>query len=182
MIVNLKQVQQIVQNLGERDRKNPEGGGVDLRIGEVHKISGGEAFIEADGLAGQGLRSGFETELVTAYHEGQDTQEKLIIKPGDYYLVKTVESIKTPLDVVSDFRPRSSLFRAGLNLITSVGSPGYEGELIFGLTNLGPKPVTLQMGARFCTAIFHRIESDGVAYRGQHQGGRVSSGGVEQQV
>lgn len=182
MVVSLKEVQKIVQNLGERDRKNPEGAGVDLRLGEVHRITSGKAFIETDGPAGQGLRSGFSTEGVTAYQDGAKTQPKLVIKPGEYYLVKTIESVKMPLDVLGDFRPRSSLFRAGLNLLTTLASPGYQGELIFGLTNLGPKPVTLQMGARICSAVFYRLETEGSAYRGQHQGGRVTSNGVEQQV
>ncbi|MGH9858112.1 MAG: dCTP deaminase domain-containing protein [Acidobacteriota bacterium] len=83
---------------------------------------------------------------------------------------------------MSDFRTRSTLFRSGLILVTTVGSPGYKGELIFGLYNAGPLPVTLQMGARICTAVFYRTEETGVAYRGQNQGGRVTSAGVERQV
>ncbi|HSX31541.1 MAG TPA: hypothetical protein VLE99_06525 [Candidatus Saccharimonadales bacterium] len=182
MVVDLREVQKIVQNLGERDRNNPEGAGVDLRLGEVHRLSGGEAFIEADGVAGQGLRSGFSTEVVAAYKEDSGTQDKLVIQPGEYYLVKTIETVDIPMDVLADFRPRSSLFRAGLSFQGTVGSPGYKGALIFGLANLGPLPVTLQMGARICSAVFYRLEGQGTAYRGQHMGGRVTSAGVEQQV
>lgn len=182
MVVSMAEIQKIVQGLGERDRNNPEGAGVDLRLGEVHRIAGGTAFIEADGPAGQGLRSGFETELVMQYHEGKDTQDKLTIQPGEYYLVKTVESVDIPLDVLADFRARTTLFRAGLCLLTSTGAPGYQGGLVAGLTNLGPQPVTLQMGARIIAAHFYRLESTGTAYRGQNQGGRVTAGGVERQV
>jgi dUTP pyrophosphatase len=182
MILSHAEIQKIVQNLSQRELDNPEGTAVDLRLGEVHKFAGGEAFIESDGLAGQGKRSMFETELVLAHKPGSDEQEKLTVNPGDYYLVKTIESVKTPLDVLSDFRPRSTLFRSGLMLITTVGSPGYEGELIFGLYNAGPFSVTLQMGARICTAVFHKTEQEGVAYRGQNQGGRVTAAGSEQQV
>lgn len=182
MLLAHDRIHKIVQNLSERELHHPEGAAVDLRLGEVHRITGGEAFIEADGATGQGLRRGFETELVLAYAPTGDSQDKLVIKPGDYYLVKTIETVKLPLDVVADFRPRSSLFRAGLVLLTSVGAPGYAGELVFGLTNAGPLPVTLQMGARFCVAIFHHVDGKGVAYRGQHQGGRVTPEGVERQV
>ncbi|HEY4160550.1 MAG TPA: hypothetical protein VGM08_00645 [Candidatus Saccharimonadales bacterium] len=182
MVVGLQEVLTIVKDLGERDKNNPEGAGVDLRLGEVHRIKDGSAFIEADGPAGQGLRSGFNTEPVAAYSASSTSQEKLTIQPGEYYLVKTIESVDVPLDVVADFRARSSLFRAGLNLLTTVGSPGYKGPLIFGLANLGPLPVTLQMGARICSALFYRLETEGSAYRGQHMGGRVTPGGVERQV
>lgn len=182
MVLSHAEIQKIVKGLSQRELESPEGSSVDLRLGEVHKLAGGEAFIEADGKAGQGKRSMFETELVATYNPDAGEQEKLVLQPGDYYLVKTVESIDTPLDVVSDFRPRSTLFRSGLILVTSTGSPGYKGQLIFGLHHAGPKPVTLQMGARICTALFYRTETQGVAYRGQHQGGRVTSGGTEQQV
>jgi deoxycytidine triphosphate deaminase len=182
MVLSHAEIQKIVQNLSQRELENPEGTSVDLRLGEVHKLSGGQAFIEADGSAGQGKRSMFETELVIAYDPKSTAQKKLVVKPGEYYLVKTVETIKTPLDVLSDFRPRSTLFRCGLVLLTTVGSPGYKGELIFGLYNAGPLPVTLQMGARIVVAVFYRTEAKGVAYRGQNQGGRVTAAGAEQQV
>jgi dCTP deaminase len=182
MLLTHEEIHKIVQNLSQRELENPEGAEVDLRIGEVHRISGGEAFIEADGPAGQGLRSGFETELVMAYKADSDTQDKLTIKPGEYFLLKTIEEVKLPLNVVGDFRPRTSLFRAGLNLITSIGAPGYEGGLVFGVANIGSLPVTLQMGARFCRAIFHQVDGEGVAYRGQNQGGRITAAGTEQQV
>jgi deoxycytidine triphosphate deaminase len=182
MVLKHEEIKKIVRNLSQRELETPEGTTVDLRLGEVHVIIGGEAFIEADGAAGQGKRSMFDTKLVMAYKAGAETQDKLTVRPGDYYLVKTIESVKTPLDVLSDFRPRSTLFRSGLLLVTSLGAPGYEGELIFGLYNAGPLPVSLQMGARICTAAFYRTEGQGVAYRGQHQGGRITSAGAEQQV
>lgn len=182
MLLSHTDIQKIVKGLSQRELENPEGSGVDMRLGEVHKLAGGEAFIEADGPSGLGKRSMFETELVAAYKPDASEQKKVVLQPGDYYLVKTVESIDTPLDVVSDFRPRSTLYRSGLVLVCSVGSPGYKGELIFGLYNAGPRQVTLQMGARICTALFHRTEGEGIAYRGQNQGGRVTAAGTEQQI
>jgi deoxycytidine triphosphate deaminase len=182
MVLSHADIYKIVQNLSERELKNPEGTAVDLRLGEVHKITGGQAFIEADAKDGQGRRSGFETELLMAFDESAARQKELVIKPGEYYLVKTVEVVDIPLDVLGDVRPRTTLFRAGLALQTSIVHPGYKGNLVLGLHNSGPLPVTLQMGARVCVAVFYRTEAEGVAYRGQNQGGRVTAGGVEQQV
>jgi deoxycytidine triphosphate deaminase len=182
MVLTHAELQKYFQNLSQRELETPEGSTLDLRLGEVHKLSSGQAFIEADTADGQGKRSMFETEQVMAYKEGVNEQAKLVIKPGEYYLVKTVETVSVPLDTILDVRPRSTLFRSGLLLATTLGGSGYEGGLIFGLYNAGPMPVTLEMGARICTAALLRIEGQGVAYRGQHQGGRVTSAGVEQQV
>ncbi len=182
MVISIADVHKIVQNLSVRELENPEGAGVDLRLGEVIEITGGTAFIEADGPAGQGLRSGFETKVTCAFQEGGEVQEKFVFEPGKYYLVKTVETVQIPINVLGDFRARSTLFRSGLNLLTTTGAPGYEGPLVFGLTNHGSLPVTIQMGARIAQALFYRLESDGIGYRGQNQGGRTTASGVERQV
>jgi deoxycytidine triphosphate deaminase len=184
MVISIKEAQKIVKNLSKRELNNPEGAGVDLRLGEVHRISSGEAFIDADGDQEQGLRSGFETELIYKFESDKKAseQQRLTLKPGDYFLVKTHEEVDIPRDVVGEFNPRSSLHRAGLLLVTTLGQPGYQGGLIFGLKNLGDHPVTLQMGARICSAVFYKIESHAPSYRGQHQGGRVTPSGIERQV
>ena len=182
MVLSHSEIQKIVKNLGERELKNPEGNGVDLRLGEVHKITSGQAFIEADSEDGLGKRSMFETEVLHKFNENSKNQEVFTIKPGEYYLVKTIETVEMPLDVLGDFKPRSTLFRSGLSLLTTVTNAGYKGGLIFGLYNAGPLPVTLQLGARIAVAVFWRAEAEGKAYRGQHQGGRVTSAGAEQQV
>ena len=54
----------LIKNLGQRDLKNPEGAGIDLRLGAVRKIVGGGAFIEADGAGGLGKRKGVKTKLL----------------------------------------------------------------------------------------------------------------------
>ncbi len=163
----------LITGLAGRDLSNPEGTGIDLRLGSAHKIVEGGAYIEADGEAGLGKRRGVKTEEVKG--------EELVIKPGEYYLVQTAETINTPLDLMPMVYPRSSLFRAGLLLLATKTDPGYKGQLTFGLTNLGPFEVKLQMGARICNIVFTKIEGEVIGYRGQHQGGRVSHG-EERQV
>lgn len=168
----------LLENLGERDLTNPEGVGIDLRLGSVHKITKGGAFIEE----GLGKRKGVETKEIAKFIKGAKKQKFISIKPGQYYLVQTMESINTPFDLMPIVYPRSSLFRAGLLLLNSKTDPGYSGPLTMGLTNLSPFPVKLQMGARICNIVFHKIEGVTVKYRGQHQGGRVAPKKAEQQV
>ncbi len=165
----------LITGLGGRDLSNPEGTGIDLRLGAVHKIIEGGANIEADGTAGLGKRSGVKTEELYRLKDG-DAQDTLVIKPGDYYLVQTAETITVPLDLMPMVYPRGSLFRAGLLLLCSKSDPGYTGQLTFGLTNLGPFEAKLQLGARFCNIVFYTIDGEVIGYRGQHQGGRISHG------
>jgi deoxycytidine triphosphate deaminase len=170
----------LISGLGGRDLTSPEGVGIDLRLGSVHKMIEGGAYIEADGTAGLGRRHGVKTEEIYKLKEG-DVQDVLVVNSGDYFLVQTAESITVPLDLMPMIYPRGSLFRAVLLLLANKCDPGYMGQLTFGLTNLGPFPAKLQLGARICNIIFHKIEGEVVGYRGQHQGGRVSHG-EERQV
>lgn len=174
--------EKLLEDLGDRDLNNPEGVGLDLRIGSVHKIVDGGAFIEADGDAGLGKRKGVKTEEIVSFKPDSKEQEFIEIRPGDYFLIQTIEKVNTPSDLMPVVYTRSSLFRAGLLLLNSKTDPGYKGPLTMGITNLGPFPVTLQMGARICNMVFLRIEGKTVNYRGQHQGGRVSPDKEEQQV
>lgn len=172
----------LLENLGDRDLNNPEGVGVDLRLGKIFKIAEGGAYIEADGKAGLGKRKGVQTEVIAEYKENSETQDEVVIKPGEYYLVQTLETVNTPKDLMPMIYPRSSLFRAGILLLNSKTDPGYKGTLIMGFTNLSPFEVKLQMGARICNMVFYKIEGETVDYRGQHIGGRVTPAEEEQQV
>lgn len=167
----------LVENLGNRELKNPEGVGIDLRLGAVYKINDGGAFIES----GLGKRKGVRTELLAQFQK-RGRQKEIIIKPGDYYLISTVEVINTPKDLMPVVFPRTSLFRAGLLLLNSKTDPGYKGSLTMGLKNLSEFEVKLQMGARICNVVFFKIEGTTTSYRGQHQGGRISPTDAEQQV
>src|SRR5579862_1819020 len=172
----------LITNLGKRELENPEGVGVDLRLGQVHVITEGGAFIEADGAAGLGKRKGVQTKLRAEWQPGSDSQAFVSIEPAHYYMVQTVESVKTPLDLMPMVYTRGTLFRVGLLLLASKTDPGYEGMLAFGLKNLSDFPVQLQLGVRIANIVFYQIEGRGTAYRGQHMGGRVAIHEEEQQV
>lgn len=163
----------LVENLSERELTNPEGTGFDLRLGEVFKISG-KAFL------GETHRQTPDIESIKVWDPNKLSSIK--IKPGDFYLVKTIEKINLPLDLSAVIIPRTTTFRSGLFIRTGPIQPGYSGELTFGLKNEGPVTVEIEMGARFVHLIFHEIKGTGAKYRGQWQGGRVSATKREKQV
>jgi deoxycytidine triphosphate deaminase len=170
-LLKLVKTKKLVENLSDRELTNPEGAGFDLRLGEVFKISG-SAFL------GETHRKTADIALVKKY--GKDKSVK--IKPGEFYLVKTIEKINLPINLSAQILPRTTTFRSGLFLRTGPIQPGYEGELTFGLKNEGPIIVEIEMGARFAHVIFSEIKGSGSKYRGQWQGGRVSATKREKQV
>ena len=173
LLLKLVKTKQLVEGLSERELTNPEGAGFDLRLGEVYKISG-KAFL------GITERHTAEIDLVKKFDPKKSSSIK--IKPGDFFLVKTIEKINLPLNLSAVIIPRTTTFRSGLFIRTGPIQPGYSGELTFGLKNEGPITVEIEMGARFSHVLFHEIKGSGSAYRGQWQGGRVSATKKEKQV
>jgi len=118
---------------------------------------------------------------VAKYEEGKVT--KVILKPGRYYMVKTIETINQPDNIQVLVKPRGTLLRSGVYLFTAYGGPGYKGQFNFGIMNLGGLKFTLEMGARFAHVAFFEVKGKTlVPYRGQWQGGRVSARKKEKQI
>jgi deoxycytidine triphosphate deaminase len=172
-LLKLVKTKKIVENLSKRELTSPEGAGFDLRLGEIYQISG-RAFL------GIKERQTPKIKLFAKYQTNKTTT--FTIKPGKYYLITTIEKVNTPKNIVIDFKPRTTTFRSGLFLRTSIAHPGYCGKLTFGLKNEGPVPVTLELGCRIVHAQFHQVEGVGNLYRGQWQGGRVTTKKREKQI
>jgi len=175
-LLQLVKTKKLVENLSERELTNPEGAGFDLRLGEVYKISG-KAFL------GITERHTAEIKLVAKFQASQKVKVNIItFKPGDFFLVKTVESVNMPENLTATITPRSTTYRSGLFIRTGNVPPGYCGGLTFGLKNEGSIPVTIEMGARFVHIQFSEVAGGGNMYRGQWQGGRVTAKKREKQV
>jgi deoxycytidine triphosphate deaminase len=197
-LLELVKTQNLVEGLSERELTSPEGAGFDLRLGEVYRIKG-SAFL------GETERKTPSVELVAKYDGDYKNgnqllaklsdrmkkreaklrkviTKKVVIKPGDFYLVKTIESFNVPANLTVNFKPRTTTFRSGLFLRTGNVAPGYKGQVTFALKNEGPCRVTIEMGARFVHAQFEEVKGGGSLYRGQWQGGRVTARKKERQV
>jgi len=160
----------LVEGLCERELKNPEGAGFDLRVGEVYRIKKGECFL------GETERHTPDIELVAKYGK----EKGYIMKPGEFLLVKTMEKVNLPKKISAIFRPRSTLQRGGIALFTAAVSPGYSGELTFGIANLGKNIFKFELGARIVHILFFETSENVSEYRGQWQGGRVSTKGKKE--
>ena len=162
----LVEEQKLVENLCERELKNPEGAGFDLRLGEIYEITG-RSFI------GEEKRSTPDIKLLAKYDPENKTS--FVFAPGKYYLMKTVEKVNAPKDIAILFRPRTSTYRSGVTIFTGSCAPGYSGEFVFAITNLSACEAEIEMGARVVHAQFYRVEGSTNLYRGQWKDGRVST-------
>ncbi|WP_425605353.1 dCTP deaminase [Stenotrophomonas geniculata] len=151
-----------VIGLSDREILDPEGIGVDLRLDKVHVISGGgELLVETRRTSNS---NSVDTDDAGCY----------TFMPGNWYLVTTVESMNLPANLAASIFPRSTLFRSGIALHSSVVPPGYTGTLTLGLSVGGGNGFVMQRFSRFCHLVLAAVADGATAYRGQWQGGRVS--------
>lgn len=171
----------LIEGLSERELENPEGTILDLRVGQIHTITSG-SFL--------GVSERYSSKTETIGDVKKDGNKKFTIKPGEYYLVTTMETIHSPSEkikfddslpegyLIPKVFPRTSLQRGGVSLHFSNTNPGYKGPLTFGIKNLGNQDFIFELGARMFSIEYVAVIGDiKRAYSGQHQGGRVTSGG-----
>lgn len=172
-LLKLVREKNLVENLSERELKNPEGAGFDLRIGELYEISG-KGFLEIE------ERETPEMKLIARYKEGKSV--KIELRPRTYYAMKTVEGVNMPDNLLAIMTPRSTLFRSGIYIFGGQTPPGYQGGLTMGIYNFRDVPFELEMGSRVIHIMFFEVEGESSLYRGQWQGGRITTDKKEKQV
>lgn len=183
-ILELNKKHKLLENLSDRELENPEGVGIDLRLGEVYAIEG-------EGFLGEKERKTPEAKKVADIKEGVKI---VTINPGELVLAKTMEIINLPAEkieieegsvprhLIAVIHPRSTLQRCGVYLRATKTDPGYRGELTFAMANLGKNPFKIELGARFVNVVFEQVIGDiHRAYEGQWQGGRVDAKKREKQ-
>lgn len=144
--------------LEDYEEENIGGAGVDLRLKTVYRP-------KSDGFIGKSDRKTPEVEELA--------DERIVVEPGKYFLVETVEKVNMPEDLMARVLPRSSLFRCGASLRNAVVDPGYAGSLTFGLKNEGEFNFVVEKGARICQIVFEAVHGKTKAYSGKYQGGKV---------
>jgi len=173
-LLQLVKTKRLVEGLASRELTTPEGAGFDIRLGEVHKLDGGKAYL------GITHRETPNIKTVAKYNEKKITS--ITIKPGRFYLLSSIETFNIPIDLTVNFKPRTTLFRSGLFLRTGNVAPGYHGKVTFAVKNEGPIPVIMELGCRFAHAQFFEVCGGGTQYKGQWQGGRVTTKKREKQI
>ena len=86
-----------------------------------------------------------------------DGWEFIILYPGEFYLLSTIEKIKFSDSIVGFIQGRSSIARIGIN-VHNAGyfDCGFEGTATLEVTNLTKYPIKLMKHTRICQMVFAR--------------------------
>jgi dCTP deaminase len=94
----------------------------------------------------------------------------VVLKPKQYELVATLETVELGLGVVAFLHIRSSLAREGVVGSFAVVDPGFRGQLTLNLHNVSEKEVTLKESERIVQIVFHLLGSTAkTGYNGSYQ-------------
>lgn len=126
--------------------------GVDLRLGNEFRIfkSSTIPFIDTR------KKTEDYTELVKV-----EDDKPFIIHPGEFVLGVVKERIRISDDLVGSVDGRSSLGRLGISIHTTSSSinPGWEGNFVLEITNMGRLPVALYPSMRIAKLTLHKLSS-----------------------
>lgn len=87
--------------------------------------------------------------------------DEFIMQPGDFVLAVTLERVKISDDLMGRLEGRSSLGRLGIvvHSTASIFDPGWDGNPVLELGNLGRMAVALRVGMRICAMTFEELSS-----------------------
>jgi len=155
----------LVRGLGDVARQvQPHG--IDLRLESVWTLADAGA-IEADPAAS--LPDVPDRRLPARAPVAFDATGRVHLAPGAY-VVRFLESVHLPADLMALGRPRSTLLRCGAALHTAVWDAGYAGRSEALLTVSNPHGLWLARGARLLQLVFFHVEAPGATYAGAYQG------------
>jgi len=96
--------------------------------------------------------------------------ETVLLAPGGFMLVSTIERVTLPNDIMGQIVDKSSWARQGLSLFNTVFDPGWEGYPTLELANLGPKGFTIDHGMPIAQMIFMYLNvHTEQPYKGKYQ-------------
>jgi len=162
-----KAIKPLVEGMSDSQIAGIEGTTVDLRLGALFKpTSGSKLHTNA--------RVTPKVECVADIANGA---KFYTIRPGEYLLAQTIETVNLPAALFAALQPRTTMFRSGLFVAATFISPNYQGKLTCGVKNLSEFDVEIELGFRILVCAFYEIAGKAVPYRGVWQGQRVSTDG-----
>ena len=113
------------------------------------------------------------------------TSPEHTMRPGDFLLATTTETIRLPPHIAAKFEGKSSLGRIGLMTHVTAGfiDPGFHGQITLELHNVWPEPIRLHAGMPIGQLVFTVLDrpterpygSPGLGSRYQYQSGTTGA-------
>lgn len=98
-----------------------------------------------------------------------DKNSQVVIKPGQFALLLTQETVKIPVDKIAFISIKFSQKIKGLVNISGFHvDPGFNGKIIFSVYNAGPATIVLDKGKPYFMIWFSELKGTTEAYNGKH--------------
>lgn len=99
-----------------------------------------------------------ETQGVKGQHV--TNRERMWIKPNEFILATTVETVHMPADLLARLEGKSTLARQGLIVHVTAGfiDPGFQGKITLELKNISPHNLVLHQGMRIGQLVFEPLD------------------------
>ena len=103
-----------------------------------------------------------------------------VLKPGQFVLASTLESVELPGDIVARLEGKSSLGRLGLMIHSTAGyvDPGWRGQLTLEISNVANMSITLYYQMKISQISFLRLSTPADALYGSQRLGSKYQGQV----
>jgi dCTP deaminase len=148
----------------ELEKKQWGEASVDLRLGfQFTKLSriDGMTISVANGLGALAKSGFFVTKELKPKDDFGDV-ESCVLKPGDFILGMTYESIKVPKNMIALVEGRSTYARVGLSMHQTAPwiQPGWSGPIVLEIMNSGPLDIRLTpLVDRPCQLTFFELKT-----------------------
>lgn len=128
---------------------------LDLRLGNTFRVFEHSKHSLIDPFKKKSKETEFTREITVK------DNEPFIMQPGDFVLAVTKEKITISPKLLGRLEGRSSLGRLGIvvHSTASIFDPGWDGQAVLELGNLGRLPVALYPGMRICAMTFEELKS-----------------------
>jgi len=115
----------------------------------------------------------FETFCLNPAGYDLRSSSEVVIKPKQYELTATLETVELGLKVTASLHIRSSLAREGIIGSFAVVDPGFRGQLTLNFHNVGEKEIIIRKGEPIVQIVFHKLGSTArKGYSGLYQNSR----------
>lgn len=106
-----------------------------------------------------------------------EKNSQIIIKPGQFALLLTDETIAIPNDILAFISIKFSQKIKGLINVSGFHvDPGFNGKLIFSVYNAGPTKIILDRGSPYFLIWFSELKKSSAPYKGKHKNQNSISG------
>ena len=100
--------------------------------------------------------------------EGNLSKERMILRPGESVMIKTIQSLKMPNNLVGIIGERNSRIRQGLNVAGPHYFPGHTTAIYLRVTNVSTVDIELYHGDGIAQIFFEELsEEPEVSYDNQ---------------